>query len=191
MSRSSTRDRGSSPEAGSSSAWREAAGLTQVELAGRIFYARSTLAGAEIGREHLTRTFWQRADRELNAGGALLAGFEDVDALVRGRHHRVTLVQARQRAALAPDGCGCAVVVGRWSSSDVRALREAMRLPVRAFADRLGVHVGTVTAWESPRRSVPIALAAQETLDGALRLADPDVRTRFAQLRAGPETRID
>src|SRR5690606_40906156 len=80
-------------------------------------------------------------------------------------------------------GCGCGLVVGRWTAKVVRALSEAMRLPVRAFADKLGVHVGTVTNWESRRRSVPIALAAQDLIDGTLKLTEAVVRSRFAQLR--------
>jgi transcriptional regulator with XRE-family HTH domain len=131
--------------------WRHAAGLTQAELARRVFYARSAVAGMEIGREHLARRFWERADEALRAGGVLLKGYDEVEELVRERHRQQALAQARTRAALAPPtGCGCGLVVASWTALEVRALRQAMRLPVRAFAHRLGVSVATVTVtvWE-------------------------------------------
>ena len=65
---------------------------------------------------------------------------------------------------------------------ETRALREAMRLGVRAFAEHLGLGIATVSQWESHRDPAPPRLATQAVLDQALRLADADVRSRFRLL---------
>lgn len=52
---------------------RHAHGLTQSELAERIGYKVTTVGHAETGRLWQSRTFWERADKVLDAGGALLA----------------------------------------------------------------------------------------------------------------------
>jgi hypothetical protein len=61
-----------------------------------------------------------------------------------------------------------------------------MRLSVRGFAEHLGVAAATVARWEDRRRPSPPRLAMRAVLDDALRLADPDVRTRF-RLIAGQQ----
>jgi DNA-binding XRE family transcriptional regulator len=55
-------------------AWRKVAGLTQVQLARRVVYSRSSVANTEIGRHTMPRAFWHNADRKLGAEGALVAG---------------------------------------------------------------------------------------------------------------------
>ncbi len=57
-----------------------------------------------------------------------------------------------------------------------------MRLPVRAFAEYLGMAVGSVSGWENKRATRPLRLSTQDILDQALKLADTDVRARFRQL---------
>ncbi|WP_204335623.1 MULTISPECIES: helix-turn-helix domain-containing protein [unclassified Micromonospora] len=116
-------------------AWREAAGLTQVQLARRIVHSRSSVANVEIGRHSVTHAFWRYADREVAAGGALLAAFEKVDRLVQTQREQAARVldrQRRERAGCAPpesmpapDGCGCGLTVARWTGRETRALREA------------------------------------------------------------------
>jgi guanosine-3',5'-bis(diphosphate) 3'-pyrophosphohydrolase len=67
-------------------AWRKAAGYTQVAFAspnGPAGYSRSAIANVETGRENMPRSFWEMCDRELGAGGALLAAYEQVGELVR------------------------------------------------------------------------------------------------------------
>lgn len=166
-------------------ACREAAGLTQVELARRISYSRSSVACAEASRQVLARVFWERADRAAGAGRALLAAFDDVDRLVqvhREQAARALDEQREQRAGCAPGGCGCGVAVGRWTGRESLALREALRMSLRAFAEYLGVTASTVSAWESRAALARLSLATQAVLDLALTLADADSRTRFALL---------
>jgi DNA-binding transcriptional regulator YiaG len=167
--------------------WRDGAGVTQLELARRLSYSRSTVANVEIGRHCAPRKFWQGADPEVGAAGELLAAFEQVDALVQALQTQAVQARERKRAAryaqTAPsgsaNGCGCGLVVGRWTGRESRALREALRMSVRVFAEHLGVQTSTVSGWEHPRRPVPPSLATQAVLDQALKSADPDAKTRF------------
>jgi len=179
-------------------AWRDAAGVTQVDLARRTCYSRSTIANVETGRQNIPRAFWLQADRELGADGLLVKAFEQVDALVLDYNEQVARAREQERhqraarhapasepdlsAGTAPDMCGCGLTVARWGGREARALREAMRLPVRAFAEYLGVAVSTVSGWENKRVAKPLHLSTQDVLDQALKLADVDVRDRFWQL---------
>lgn len=173
--------------------WRDAAGLSQIELARRLAYSRSTLANAETGRQMVTRAFWQGADRECGAAGALIAAFRGLDRLVqdqreqaaRSREQAARSRQQRRRDQAGPavPECGCGgIVVGRWTGRETLALREALRLSAREFAEHLGVTASTVSGWENPRTAVPLRLATQTILDQALKHADPDARARFAAL---------
>ncbi|MDG4833978.1 helix-turn-helix domain-containing protein [Solwaraspora sp. WMMD1047] len=63
--------------------YRRAAGLSQVVLAGRIAYSRSTVATAENGSGRVAVEFWESCDRELAAGGALAVAYGRVRALTR------------------------------------------------------------------------------------------------------------
>jgi DNA-binding transcriptional regulator YiaG len=166
-------------------ACRTAAGLTQVQLARCISYSRSSVACGEAGRQVLARVFWERADRAAGAGRALLAAFDDLERLVRVHREQAARAldeQREQRAGCASGGCGCGVAVGRWTGRESRALREALRMSIRAFAEYLGVTASTVSAWESKAGAARLALATQAALDRALSLADADSRTRFALL---------
>jgi hypothetical protein len=64
-------------------AYRGAAGLNQHQLAPRVLYGRSTIANVETGRQTCSRTFWQRSDQVLAAGGALLRAYEELADLIR------------------------------------------------------------------------------------------------------------
>lgn len=64
-------------------AHREAAGLIQEQLARMILYGRSTVANAEAGYSNCSRTFWERCDRALDAGGAISRGYAEFKALKR------------------------------------------------------------------------------------------------------------
>ncbi|MDG4763329.1 helix-turn-helix transcriptional regulator [Solwaraspora sp. WMMD406] len=84
----------------------------------------------------------------------------------------------------AVDSCGCDVAIGRWTGRESRALREALRMSVRAFAEYLGVSKNAVSWWEN-RDPTPLRLATQAVLDQALTLADSDTRIRFGLILAG------
>ncbi len=181
-------------------AWRAVAGVTQVELAKLICYSRSQIGNVEIGRDYTTRRFWHSADTAVGAHGALLAAFDRVDALVRDLHAQEAQARERERRHLAappatstreavecPGECGCTpMVVGRWTGREVRALREALRMSVRAFAEHLGVTTATVSGWEHRTAPAPPRLAAQSVLDQALTLADADSKARFRLILTNP-----
>lgn len=77
--------------------FRQAAGYGQAELAPLVHYSRSSLANVEVGRQKGSRDFWQACDALLDTGGVLLAGFVDIEAMVR---------QRRQQAARRPSQPG-------------------------------------------------------------------------------------
>jgi DNA-binding transcriptional regulator YiaG len=174
---------------------RKGARMTQVELAGRLLYARTTVANAEIGRQ-TTREFWRAADRELRAGGALLAARDAVDGLAHryrcdaaehgmNRHRllsdtgRHTTVRAAATGEHAEDDV---LAVARWSSSEVTALRVALRCTCRAFAAGLGVSEKTVRKWEDRHQPTAPSMPMQGRLDAALTHADTPTRIRFGLL---------
>lgn len=72
---------------------RQAAGLTQAQLADALAYDRSTLAHIERGRGRADDSFWETADRACDANGTLLAAFHELEA-VKAEHEQ----QARQHA---------------------------------------------------------------------------------------------
>jgi hypothetical protein len=67
-------------------AHRRAAGYSQSELAKRVDYARSTIANVEVGRQNVSRQFWERCEVALQAHGALLNGYSNLQDLVAQRH---------------------------------------------------------------------------------------------------------
>lgn len=72
-------------------AFRGAAGLSQHRFARLTHYGRSTVANVEVGRQNVSRDFWQRCDELLQANGALIHGFNELEALVsRQREQRRT-----------------------------------------------------------------------------------------------------
>jgi transcriptional regulator with XRE-family HTH domain len=58
---------------------RQAAGLTQEELAPRTLYGRSTVANVEVGRQQVSRDFWARCDIWLGAAGLLVDAFDEFE----------------------------------------------------------------------------------------------------------------
>ncbi|MFB6397651.1 helix-turn-helix domain-containing protein [Polymorphospora lycopeni] len=63
-------------------------GITQVELARRLAYSRSSVANAEIGRALPERTFWGYADRVLGTGDEFVRAYD--------AHRELVLAQLRQ-----------------------------------------------------------------------------------------------
>ncbi|WP_434446327.1 helix-turn-helix domain-containing protein [Lentzea sp. E54] len=70
----------------------------------------------------------------------------------------------------------------QWTGREARALRRALRLSVRAFAERLGVGVRTVTKWESLGARTTPRPFMQSILDTALSTGDVESRQRFELL---------
>ncbi|GAA3447881.1 hypothetical protein [Planomonospora venezuelensis] len=87
--------------------------------------------------------------------------------------------------------------VHHWSGLEARALRLALRLSVRAFAEHLGVGVRTVSKWEKLLTGTEPRPDTQAILDTALARADAAVHLRFetnlsesGRLAAGPGRRV-
>ncbi|MGW4271114.1 helix-turn-helix domain-containing protein [Streptomyces seoulensis] len=79
--------------------------------------------------------------------------------------------------------------VHRWTGLEAKALRLALRLSVRAFAQQLGLAVATVSKWESKLADTEPRPDTQAILDTALGRADAAVHLRFETLlseTAGP-----
>lgn len=84
-------------------ALRREAGLTQEEFAQLTGFSRSTVSVAEIGRQAHAREFWDACDKALDTGGALAAGFAQIEA-VQGELQRAAAQaaqEAREAQALA------------------------------------------------------------------------------------------
>jgi tetratricopeptide (TPR) repeat protein/transcriptional regulator with XRE-family HTH domain len=71
--------------------------------------------------------------------------------------------------------------VARWTGAETKALRQAMRLSIRAFAAHLGVDARTVNKWEARRSTITLLPDTQALLDTALGRASEEVKTRFIQ----------
>ena len=64
-------------------AYRRAAGCSQARLAQLTGYSRSTIANVETGRQHVPRSFWERADAALRTGGTLATAHDELEAAAR------------------------------------------------------------------------------------------------------------
>jgi DNA-binding transcriptional regulator YiaG len=69
--------------------------------------------------------------------------------------------------------------VPRWSGLEARALREAERLSVRAFAVRLDINDSAVSKWERRNADARLRPQTQQKLDAELAACSDDVRARF------------
>ncbi|GAA3010454.1 hypothetical protein [Actinokineospora diospyrosa] len=76
--------------------------------------------------------------------------------------------------------------VGHWTGREASALRRALRLSVRAFAEHLGVAVRTVAKWEALKADTSPRPDTQAILDTALGRADTDATLRFRLLLSEP-----
>ncbi len=85
---------------------------------------------------------------------------------------------------------GCAASRGRnmgtirnkWTGRESRALREAMRLSQRDFANDLGISAKSVGNWESGGAGFVQSLESQAILDTKLRQVSDEVRARFEMI---------
>jgi len=69
--------------------------------------------------------------------------------------------------------------VERWSGRETLALRQAMRVSVREFADKLGVSTTSVGNWESKGSLARLRYETQSLLDTLLARASAQERARF------------
>jgi DNA-binding transcriptional regulator YhcF (GntR family) len=97
---------------------RRAAGLTQPQLAEIIGMSVTTVGHAETGRLWQGRRFWERADKKLSAGGALLALHDayravsvpsDLDSVVEGS--AVEDTDTHETVAIAASGAVACVAI--------------------------------------------------------------------------------
>jgi transcriptional regulator with XRE-family HTH domain/tetratricopeptide (TPR) repeat protein len=74
--------------------------------------------------------------------------------------------------------------IRKWTGRESHALREAMRLSQRQFADRLGVTGRAVSKWESGHVK-NLRSDSQDILDTMLRQVSAEVRARFELILSG------
>jgi transcriptional regulator with XRE-family HTH domain len=79
-------------------------------------------------------------------------------------------------------GAGIVSLVDRWTGTEARLLRQALRLSMRGFAEHLGIAARTVAKWESGGPDINPRPDSQAILDAALSRADPDAQARFDAL---------
>ena len=70
-------------------------------------------------------------------------------------------------------------IVHHWTGLEARALRSALRLSVRAFADRLGLSTTTISNWERLLAATKPRPDTQAILDTVLARADAAAHLRF------------
>ena len=102
-------------------AYRRAAGYTQAQFARFTEYSRSTIANVETGRQHVSRDFWERADRVLRTGGVLAAGYDETETAARRQLHAAArgVSTARQAQTWQPrSGAAPVGVTGEVADGD-------------------------------------------------------------------------
>lgn len=72
-----------------------------------------------------------------------------------------------------------------WTGRETRALRGALRMSVRVFAEHLGVAPRTVSKWERLGQATRPYPDTQAILDTALQQATAEAQARFQVLLAG------
>lgn len=72
------------------------------------------------------------------------------------------------------------ITVQRWTGREARALRQAKRMSLTAFAENVGVDPRTVSKWEAAGEGLVPHPNNQANLDSMLATSGPDVQERFA-----------
>jgi transcriptional regulator with XRE-family HTH domain len=75
-------------------------------------------------------------------------------------------------------------VVGQWTGQEASALRQALRLTIRDFAEHLGVAERTVAKWEAGGSAMVPVPVMQAALDTVLTRASDEAKGRFGTLLA-------
>jgi DNA-binding XRE family transcriptional regulator len=78
-----------------------------------------------------------------------------------------------------------ATTVREWTGLEAKALRAALRMTMREFADYLGVGTRTVAKWEARGRGIQPLPQTQAILDTALAKASSDAQARFTAAVSG------
>lgn len=81
--------------------------------------------------------------------------------------------------------------VPQWTGREIRALRAARRMSVRAFASHLGVSDRMVSKWEAAGEAIRPRTVNQAALDTSLATCGPATRVRFEQLAGGRTAHVD
>jgi DNA-binding XRE family transcriptional regulator len=170
-------------------AFRQAAELTQGELARRVFRHRTTLVHVEKGRRPGDAQFWTAVDAAVGAKGALLAAFCEVGASKTAHEQRIRaaqLVEARRRAASGrepraawlpvPEAENCLAEQPVWAVAD-----ESTRF--LAWAEPENVGELTLEQLHSELRRISHAYLKAPT--GPLFARTREVRNRAFTLLAG------
>ncbi|MBE1486762.1 DUF5919 domain-containing protein [Plantactinospora soyae] len=80
--------------------------------------------------------------------------------------------------------------VQRWTGRETRALRHALRMSIRDFAEHLGVSERTVSKWEAGQVGVYPRPEMQAALDTSLAQAEGDARSRFSSILGASESTV-
>ncbi|MGH3681805.1 MAG: helix-turn-helix domain-containing protein [Natronosporangium sp.] len=128
---------------------REAAGLTQAQLARLTGYSRSTVANVETGRGTQPRTSWARYDQILHVGGVLLADYNNYATLTARQRQHAAEERERQRTAR----------LEQWRRAAEQHEPARLDAPASSYIDR-GLHA-TVRGGE-PAGAVVTATIVQE-----------------------------
>ncbi|MEU9758080.1 helix-turn-helix transcriptional regulator, partial [Streptomyces althioticus] len=70
-------------------------------------------------------------------------------------------------------------LVTKWTGREVKALREAVRMSLMEFAEKLGVSDRIVSRWEADGERATLRMVNQAALDTLLAKADKDAQGRF------------
>jgi transcriptional regulator with XRE-family HTH domain len=83
------------------------------------------------------------------------------------------------------------MTIPQWTGKEIRALRAARRMSVRAFADHLGVSDRMVSKWENGAQTARPRSLNQAALDTSLAGCGPATRARFHRLVGGMAALIE
>jgi DNA-binding XRE family transcriptional regulator len=83
------------------------------------------------------------------------------------------------------------ITIPQWTGKEIRALREARRMSVRAFAAHLGVSERMVSKWETGGEAIRPRTNNQLALDTSLAASNAETRTRFERLAGGTAAPIE
>lgn len=151
-------------------AFRKAANLTQGQLANLAFHDRTKVTHIENGRARADERFWQACDDAVNANGALVTAFHDLEAAKQAHQQheqRIRLAQAQARASsLSTNGSPTLEIApgALWAEATRNAVLNPVEVVGRAMVDQ-----ASLTAPGVPRVMVNRAIRTSLTSDfGAL-----------------------